>query len=140
MLADLLIAQGRLPEAQQVIDLLKEEEYFNYIRRDRNEAAGLGGRATLTPAEARLENEYVQAYLKRLAQELGGARKAGELVEKIQASEELQDTLRELGPGVVALHTVVSEDRYSVILTTADGPRRGEKSRGRSASARLPTL
>jgi CHAT domain-containing protein len=146
--------------------LLKEEEYFNFIQRDRNEAAGLGGRATLTPAEARLEKEFgeiadeitslvreqgelnrlkdpqpaqlarhaeidqrlkvadqrFQAYLKRLAQELGGARKADELMEKIRASEGLQYTLRELGPGTVSLHTVVGEDRYSVILTTADGP------------------
>src|SRR5207245_1205376 len=33
-LADLLIAQGRLPEAEQVINLLKQEEYFDFIRRD----------------------------------------------------------------------------------------------------------
>ena len=33
-LADLLIDQGRLPEAQQVMAMLKEEEYFDFIRRD----------------------------------------------------------------------------------------------------------
>jgi len=59
------------------------------------------------------------SYLKRLAQELGETRNAGERMEKIRASEGLQDTLRELGPGTVALHTVVGEDRYRVILTTA---------------------
>jgi len=32
-LADLLIDQGRIPEAQQVLDMLKEEEYFDFIRR-----------------------------------------------------------------------------------------------------------
>ncbi len=32
-LAGLLIAQGRLPEAQQVLDLLKDEEYNGYLRR-----------------------------------------------------------------------------------------------------------
>jgi len=31
-LADLLIAQGRLPEAQQVLDLLKQQEYSEYVR------------------------------------------------------------------------------------------------------------
>lgn len=33
-LADILIGQGRLVEAQQVISMLKEEEHFNFIRRD----------------------------------------------------------------------------------------------------------
>jgi hypothetical protein len=31
-LADLLISDGRLPEAEQVIRMLKDEEYFEYIR------------------------------------------------------------------------------------------------------------
>jgi len=34
-LADLLITQGRLFEAQQVLAMLKEEEYFDFIRRTR---------------------------------------------------------------------------------------------------------
>jgi CHAT domain-containing protein len=33
-LADLLIDQGRLPEAEQVLAMLKEDEYFDFIRRD----------------------------------------------------------------------------------------------------------
>ncbi len=33
-LADLLFEQGRLPEGQQVLLMLKEEEYFDFIRRD----------------------------------------------------------------------------------------------------------
>jgi tetratricopeptide (TPR) repeat protein len=33
-LADLLAGQGRIPEAQQVLAMLKEEEYFDFIRRD----------------------------------------------------------------------------------------------------------
>ena len=59
-LADLLISLGRLPEAQQVLGLLKEEEYFSYVRRDGIEADALKGRATLTPTEARLEKEYAE--------------------------------------------------------------------------------
>ncbi len=31
-LADLLIAQGRLPEAEQVLDLEKQQEYSEYVR------------------------------------------------------------------------------------------------------------
>jgi CHAT domain-containing protein/tetratricopeptide (TPR) repeat protein len=33
-LADLLIAEARLPEAQQVLRMLKEQEYYDFIRRD----------------------------------------------------------------------------------------------------------
>ena len=35
-LADLLIEAGRISEAQQVLAMLKEEEYFEFIRRDEN--------------------------------------------------------------------------------------------------------
>jgi CHAT domain-containing protein len=37
-LANVLIDQGRLAEAQQVLDLLKAEEYFEFVRRDSSEA------------------------------------------------------------------------------------------------------
>ncbi|MEO8041491.1 MAG: CHAT domain-containing protein [Acidobacteriota bacterium] len=37
-LANLLIDEGRLAEAQQVLDLLKAEEYFDFVRRDAAEA------------------------------------------------------------------------------------------------------
>ena len=51
-LAEILIAQGRLAEAEQVLALLKEEEYFQYVRRDAGEASSLNRRADLTPEEA----------------------------------------------------------------------------------------
>ena len=57
-LAEILIAQGRLAEAEQVLALLKEEEYFQYIRRDAGEASSLNRRADLTPDEAEYEKRY----------------------------------------------------------------------------------
>ncbi len=57
-LADLLIAEGRLSEAQQVIGMLKEEEYFDYVRRDGTEGKSLKGRTVLTPAESELDRRY----------------------------------------------------------------------------------
>ena len=54
-LADLLIAQGRLPEAQQVMDLLKEQEYQDYVRGERDDTLSA---LTLTPAEAQAEEDY----------------------------------------------------------------------------------
>jgi CHAT domain-containing protein/WD40 repeat protein len=57
-LADLLIEQGRLPEAQQVLDMLKEEEYFQFVRRDSTEVASATAQAALSPAEADWEKRY----------------------------------------------------------------------------------
>lgn len=56
-LAELLIAQGRLAEAEQVMGLLKQEEYFEYIRRDSTEGS-LDSRATLSVEEAEWEQRY----------------------------------------------------------------------------------
>jgi len=56
-LADLLVSQDRLPEAEQVIRLLKEEEYFEYVRRDQNNSPK-GEKAALTPEEAAIEKRY----------------------------------------------------------------------------------
>ena len=58
-LAEVLADVGRLPEAQQVLDLLKDEEYFRYLRR----GAGKSTLVDLTPRE--------QSWLKRY-DELGG--------------------------------------------------------------------
>jgi CHAT domain-containing protein/tetratricopeptide (TPR) repeat protein len=57
-LAELLIAKGRLAEAEQVLALLKEEEYFQYVRRDAGEASSLNRRADLTPEEAEYEARH----------------------------------------------------------------------------------
>jgi CHAT domain-containing protein len=54
-LADLLIAQGRLSEAEQVISLLKEQEYFNYVRRDAADVAAANGTASLNAEETAAE-------------------------------------------------------------------------------------
>ncbi len=57
---DLLIAAGRLPEAQQVLTLLKEEEFFDFVRREASEAPTVQGRATLTPEETVWADRYQQ--------------------------------------------------------------------------------
>jgi CHAT domain-containing protein/1,2-phenylacetyl-CoA epoxidase PaaB subunit len=164
-LAALLITAGRLPEAQQVLDLLKEAEFFDFVRRDAQIAGGAPGRATLTPSEATWEARYqaIADHLAALGMEygalrrqrartaadterlnaleadLGVARQAFEqFLAHVQAelrqapqpsdtihrlaeeSQGLMDALRELDPGTVALHTLVSETAYRVILTTPE--------------------
>jgi len=50
-LADLLFEQGRIAEAEQVLAMLKEEEYFGYLRREDKVAKELLQTASLTEAE-----------------------------------------------------------------------------------------
>ncbi len=47
-LADILAGEGRFPEAQNVLMLLKEEEYFGYVRRDASEIKNLTARTDIT--------------------------------------------------------------------------------------------
>lgn len=64
-LADLLIEQGRLPEAQFVLGLLKEEEFFEFVRRDKEEIAALAKSVEFNEVEREAFAEYA-----RLADEL----------------------------------------------------------------------
>ncbi len=162
-LADLLISQSRLPEAEQVIRMLKDEEYFEFIRRDET-SSPKSVKAALTPEEQALEKRYreiadrvaelgtergrlidkktrtpeeeqrlvkldadlvvagsaFQSFLSHLETELGKSAEAGSKVFAMRESQGLMEDLRELGKGTVALYTLVSEDKYRVILTTPD--------------------
>ena len=175
-LADWLIAAGRLPEAEQVLQMLKEDEYFRYVRGDAAEGDKLSQRADLNPTEtdalkryneisnrlveigveyAKLEekknrlpegaslpppeakrfdeltkqiteaNEGFQDFLVQLAREFARTPKANKVKDEAQQNSGLRSDLkrwrREFGDeGVVALYTVLGEDRYRVILTTPD--------------------
>ena len=164
-LADLLIAQGRLPEAQQVLDMLKEDELFDFIRRDSANDPRTT-RASLTPVEQSfsqrlntvsapliaLGTEYHalnkqrrildpagQARLKELEALLTVARRDfldtldtleatfarsdaeramdyGQL--NLESARALQSTLRDLGPGTVLVHTLMTDDTLHLLLTT----------------------
>jgi CHAT domain-containing protein/Tfp pilus assembly protein PilF len=87
-LADLLIAQGRLAEAEQVLGLLKEQEYFDYVRRDAAEASAVNGRANLNPQETEWDQRYREISDQLVA--IGAAR--GELLAKEERTPE--ETLR----------------------------------------------
>ena len=56
-LAELLVEQGHLAEAQQVLDMLKEDEVFEFIRRNGN-ADPRRTRIAFTPTEARWAARY----------------------------------------------------------------------------------
>ena len=60
-LADLLIAQGRLPEAQQILRLLKEQEFFDFVHADAAPSSAPPDTAALTRREARSARTYEAA-------------------------------------------------------------------------------
>src|SRR5262249_40909640 len=51
-LAELLMAESRLPEAQQVLDLQKKKEYFDFVRRNKT-ASPATAKAEYKPDEAK---------------------------------------------------------------------------------------
>ncbi len=57
-LADILVAEGRLFEAQQILAMLKEDEYFGYVRRDPDEIKKLASRADLRSDERAALEKY----------------------------------------------------------------------------------
>jgi CHAT domain-containing protein/Tfp pilus assembly protein PilF len=162
-LADLLIAQDRLDEAQQVLGMLKEEEFFQFVRRSASQTDGLNGRATLSPREAQAESAFNEAaaqvtrsgarrglllakpslsaaeekelqaaeteleaanrafekFLDDLEKQFGQTAQAGR-VDQLKDAQGLQETLRELGHGAVALYTLAGEDKVRVMLVTPD--------------------
>ncbi|MCI0529962.1 MAG: tetratricopeptide repeat protein, partial [Nitrospira sp.] len=166
-LADLLISMGRISEAQQIMGLLKREEYFDFAGREVEEMGSLAVQDELTPVEEMWEKRYwesasrvvvlgtersallakqtrtpeeenrlreleldiqeaelgFQKFLRELSNELGSSKKAaGEVRESpvLEVSPSLQKNLRNLGSGLVALYTLVGEEKYQVVLVTPD--------------------
>lgn len=152
-LADLLISQGRLGEAEKVLELLKVEEFNRITRRNGSSDPKIG----MTKSEA--EASKITDQLASLASERGPllakvAEKTAtvpdqqrlDLIEAtireanmritlvlaqvakaapddslmIRQSQSMMQSLRKLGPGVVALYTVVTDNKGWVILTTPD--------------------
>jgi CHAT domain-containing protein/Tfp pilus assembly protein PilF len=57
-LADLLIAQGSFAQAERILAMLKEEEYFDFVRRDSSEVSKLDERVPLNEKEKALITRY----------------------------------------------------------------------------------
>lgn len=132
LLARLLAEAGRIDEAQQVLAMLKEEEYFEFLHRDAGQDDPRATRASLTPAEAEA--------LRRLREAAGSKRDLAETLDdvtatlvvrgkgdaadalstRVQASaalaEQWQDMFRDNG---VLLQYLVSEDALVIFVSTA---------------------
>ena len=82
-LAELLIDQGRLPEAQQVLSMFKEEELFDFIRRSQNDD-NRTTKADYSPAEESWQKRYHE-----ISARLGSISSAIEDLEKKAKSNNL---------------------------------------------------
>lgn len=99
-LAELLVRQGRLPEAEQVLALLKQQERREFVRGDAQDAGGLEARAELSAAERELAAglaanaeslSRAQAELEALGE--GASARRAQLLARIQADSEALDGL-----------------------------------------------
>ena len=127
-LADLLIEQGRLPEAQQVLAMLKEEELFEFLRRD-GSADTRTTRAGFTGAEAPWVKRY--ASISGRVAEIGTRRQALEQKRKAGLSTEETAELKQLeSDGDVARRAVVVFlDDLTSEMTKLDARRQKEVAR-----------
>ena len=164
-LANLLVEQNRFAEAEEVLNLLKDKETSDFIRRDSvsdelhaatildpekkaldrydqivNQIVALGQRkatllskkddqASLTSAELEEENrldsdlDAANAVLLKFFEEqqksFSTDSALAKRVTEFKEAAGLQDKLQELGPDVVAIYTLVTQDKYVAMLVTS---------------------
>ena len=126
MLAEVLFDENRLDEAQQVLKMLKQEEFFDFLGRDPAAAKTLLTGAALTPLEAKwlvrwqkvssaaarqvLRTEMTQAFH-------NAPQEAMNPITLSAGSSKLDQYLR---PGVAAVYTIVAPTKLYMIVTTAE--------------------
>ncbi len=98
-LADLLIDQGRLLEAQQILDMQKEEEYFEFIRRNAVSRGIQNSFAAYTDEERPWEERYQQinthiAALGREMTRLKQKKQSERTDDETQRIEQVKDDLK----------------------------------------------
>ncbi|WP_177167740.1 CHAT domain-containing tetratricopeptide repeat protein [Nitrosomonas marina] len=100
-LANLLIDQGRFPEAQQVLAMLKEEEYFDFIQRQ-GTLEGNSTKATYTRTESDYAARYHQLTSGLIEQrktytQLNKKKESGQILTQMETQRlnELNATLKE---------------------------------------------
>lgn len=168
ILAEMLVQQGRLPEAQQILHRMKDKEYRDFAERGGSDAAVPGKSVALNAAETEWRDRYAkiadqvtaigqkreallarkeqadpaaftdadqksladadrdlvvantafQSSLVKMAEEFAKPGASPRLA-SVGETSGLSETLRNLGPGTVALYTIVEADKYRVIVVTS---------------------
>jgi CHAT domain-containing protein/Tfp pilus assembly protein PilF len=128
ILAHLLISLDRLPEAQQVLNLFKDQQFFDFNQNIEKTAT----RLTPTAREAMMRDKYgrafnedqVKAALNEAEAEFAQPGAQKDKVGEIADTRELQTALRELGrqtgQKAVAVYTLVGDSNFRALLVTPD--------------------
>ena len=129
-LADHLLAEGRIPEAQRVLEMLKEHEYLEFTR-----GGSVGGDKKTIPYTPE-ESEWREWYLSIVSRSdfidlmsdpgrFEGTRKDAVApdgaAQQGVTSGHYRTLLRTLGPGVALAWYYLSDANVGMILTTKDG-------------------
>ena len=129
-LADLLIDEGRLPEAQQVLKLLKEREFYDFLNPDPNATPPPMDDVVLTLREAHWASIYSNALntqqISQAAANLDSVQNqisrafTGKLTSDDTApnTNDAFDVENTLPQGTIALYTIVSPEKLDLILIT----------------------
>ena len=115
-LADLLIQAGRFDEAQQVLGMLKEEEFFDFLGRDPSATRTLTASVSLTPSETAWAASY------RTAVAPAAMAVFFSDMTTATASPATAPPARTTAPGTAAIYTIVEPDRLLLVVTTPAGP------------------
>ncbi len=121
-LAYIMIDQNRLGEAQEVLWMLKEESYFDFILRDENEIPKLTGRATLRPEEFAWFERFMENIRRQRWPRIvrgGTAQKETTLTLRLSSDDFLPSSRYAVDPGTVLLeYNLPTERDMQIILTT----------------------
>ena len=123
-LADLLISQGRLPEAQQVLRLLKEREFYDFLNPDPNAPPPAMDKVVLTPREAGWSAAYNTAVQPLTV--LGAKVQTRSLNQERSPAEDvqlaaLQTQITHVNAAIKSIQSKISAD-FSGPLAAADRP------------------
>jgi CHAT domain-containing protein len=127
-LADLLLKQGRIMEALQVLDLLKVQElqdFFKDVKGNERTAEGIEMLSEEQQILSHLDTANLNQYLKSgsvtaLVQQLQQTAKAQDL--KLAAYTNLQTRLQNLGTNSALLYPLILRDRIELVLFTRNAP------------------
>ena len=117
-LAELLIGEGRFDEARQVLGMLKEEEFFDFLGRDPSAAKALVAQVDLTPLESVWNAKYRQVSdgpaLAALFHDMAA-------VFSSPTPRELPKSIPAFPAGTAAVYTIVEPDKLFLIVTSPTG-------------------
>ena len=144
-LADLLFAQNRLAEGQQVLAMLKEAEYREFIGKGANaDEDPRRTRVAYSPREAKWEQRFQEIAAKLAKADPKGAQYAALAKEmdaffedvkkafaegaqgeanRLDNTSPMQKPLGELGEGTALVQYLMPQERLWILITTKDGMR-----------------